>query len=235
MKDLTYKDLIEILSAKCYVSDITMERMIQNFVLLIASELQNNSYIKIKNIGKFSVEQKGGCDEWIQNDFGTMRKKYVEPFKYINFEPSQNLIDVVNGESLNYLFKKTKEKFDKPTPYEEILESRQIKDNMSDAVKKILTKHNDKNRKKAQRIDNGEYLPIEKNNLGSHLQTIQTPILCKNNNVVYPSIFRAANDLGIANTTLREHTIGRIRDMKCKGYEFEWVREEDKEKYKRED
>ena len=54
--------------------------MIENFILLIASELQNNSYIRIKNIGKFSVEQRGGADEWIQNSFGQMQKRYVEPF-----------------------------------------------------------------------------------------------------------------------------------------------------------
>ena len=106
-RELRYKDLVEILSTKCYVAEVTAERLLENLVLLIASELQNNSYIKIKNIGKFSVEQKGGSDEWIQNEFGTMVKTYIEPFQYINFEPSQNLLDVVNGESVNYLFKKT--------------------------------------------------------------------------------------------------------------------------------
>ena len=79
-RELRYKDLIEILSTKCYVSEVTAERFIENLVLLIASELQNNSYIKIKNIGKFSVEQKGGCDEWIQNEFGTMIKTYITKF-----------------------------------------------------------------------------------------------------------------------------------------------------------
>ena len=108
-RELRYKDLIEILSTKCYISEVTAERFMENLVLLLASELQNNSYIKIKNIGKFSVEQKGGCDEWIQNEFGTMVKSYIEPFQYVNFEPSQNLLDVINGESVNYLFKKTKE------------------------------------------------------------------------------------------------------------------------------
>ena len=94
---LTYKDLCEILSNKCYVTETTIERLLENFILLIANELQNNSYISIKNIGKFSTEMRGGADEWIEDSFGTLRKRYVEPFKYINFEPSQNLLDVVNG------------------------------------------------------------------------------------------------------------------------------------------
>ena len=90
-RELHYKDLCEILATKCYISETTVERFIENFILLIASELQNNSYIKIKNIGKFSVEQRGGKDEWIQDGFGQMTKRYVEPFKYVDFEPSQNL------------------------------------------------------------------------------------------------------------------------------------------------
>ena len=73
-RTLTYKDLCEILSNKCYVTETTIERLLENFILLIANELQNNSYISIKNIGKFSTEIRGGADEWIEDSFGTLRR-----------------------------------------------------------------------------------------------------------------------------------------------------------------
>lgn len=222
-RELKYKDLIEILSTKCYVSEVTAERFMENLVLLIANELQNNSYLNIKNIGKFSVERKGGCDEWIQNELGTMVKKYVEPFDYVNFEPSQNLLDVVNGESLNYLFKKTKEKYDKPTPFEDIVTEQQQKD-LTPEIAKILSKK--KNRKERKK-ENKDFNP--NSTFAEYNKNRQRPILCKNNNVIYPSINRAAIELGLKYTTLKEHTYGRIKDMKCNGYEFEWVIENNNE------
>ena len=225
-RELRYKDLIEILSTKCYVSETTAERFIENLVLLIASELQNNSYINIKNIGKFSVEKKGGCDEWVQNELGTMIKKYVEPFQYVNFEPSKNLIDVVNGESLNYLFKKTKEKYDKPIPFEDIMLEQQQQD-MTPEIAKVISK---KKSRRERKRDTKQYDPSS--TFAEYNKTRQRPILCKNNNVIYPSINRACIELGLKNTTLKEHTYGKIRDMKCNGYEFEWV---DENKEKRED
>ena len=216
-RELRYKDLVEILSTKCYVAEVTAERLLENLVLLIASELQNNSYIKIKNIGKFSVEQKGGSDEWIQNEFGTMVKTYIEPFQYINFEPSQNLLDVVNGESVNYLFKKTKEKYDKPTPFEDIMLEQQQQD-MTPEIAKVLSK---KKSRKQRKRETKEFNP--NSTFAEYNKNRQRPILCKNNNVIYPSINRACIELGLKNTTLKEHTYGRIKDMKCNGYEFEWV------------
>ena len=102
-RDLTYKDLCEILATKCYVSEVTVERVLENLILLMASELQNNSYISIKNLGKFSTEIRGGKDEWVSDKFGQMTKKYVEEFRYVDFNPSKNLLDVVNGDSINYI------------------------------------------------------------------------------------------------------------------------------------
>lgn len=226
VRELRYKDLIEILSTKCYVADVTAERFMENLILLIANELQNNQYINIKNIGKFRVEKRGGCDSWVKNELGNMVKTYVEPFMYITFEPSQNLIDVVNGESLNYLFRKTKMKYDKPTPLEEIVEEN-IQNDLSPEIAKILSKKKDK---KERRKDSKEFNP--NSSFAEYNKDKQTPILCKNNNVIYPSLYRASIELGLKYTTLKEHTKGRIKDMKLKGYEFEWV---DKEKEKEKD
>lgn len=223
-RELKYKDLIEILSTKCYISEVTAERFMENLVLLIANELQNNSYIKIKNVGKFSVEQKGGCDEWIQNELGVMTKTYIEPFQYINFEPSKNLLDVVNGESLNYLFRKTKEKYDKPTAFEDIMIEKQQKD-MTPEIAKILSQ---KKNKKDRKLDNKSYNP--NSTFAEYNKKRQRPILCKNNNVIYPSINRACVELGLKYTTLKRHTYGEVADMKCNGYEFEWVTKDEQER-----
>ena len=227
-RELHYKDLCEILSTKCCVSETTIERMIENFILLIASELQNNSYIRIKNIGKFSVEQRGGADEWIQNSFGKMTKQYVEPFKYINFEPSQNLLDVVNGESLNYLFRKVKLKYDKPTAYEDVVTDN-ITTDMTDEVAKILSHRKTKQERIKERRENGDNTHMN-NGMQEYNKKHQKSLLCKNNNIIYPSINSASLDLGIPYQTLNYHVFGKNADLKCKGYEFEIVNKEEGEK-----
>ena len=223
-KNLTYKDICEILSTKCYVSDKTVERILENFVLLIANELQNNSYISIKNIGKFSTEMRGGADEWIEDAFGTLRKRYVEPFQYIDFEPSKNLLEVVNGESVNYLFKKTKLRKDKPTPYEDLVDDN-VEDDISSIIKDIVIK----NQRKKAGLSNSRnhYKPT---NLNIINEQVQQPILCKNNNIIYPSIRKAAHELGLAYTTLRAHTVGNIADFKLEGYEFELIENPNRKK-----
>ena len=225
-RELHYKDLCEILSTKCCVSETTIERMIENFILLIASELQNNSYIRIKNIGKFSVEQRGGADEWIQNSFGKMTKRYVEPFKYVNFEPSQNLLDVINGESLNYLFKKVKLKYDEPTAFEDIVTDNMETD-ITEEVSKILSHRKTKQERIKERREKGIHSGHYNKKMQEYNKKRQKPLLCKNNNIIYPSINSASIDLGIPYQTLNYHVFGENADFKCKGYEFEIVNKEE--------
>lgn len=224
-KELTYKDLCEILATKCYVSDATVERVLENLILLIASELQNNSYINIKNLGKFSTELRGGADKWTTDGFGKMVKRYVEEFRYINYNPSQNLLDVLNGESINYLFKKVKVRYDKPVAFEDL-----VSDNMdmttekiSDAVNKIIA---DRKKKKRRKKDSKQFDP--NSTFAEYNKDKQKPILCKNNNIIYPSINRASKELGIPYSTLKSHVYGEKADMKYKGYKFA-IPEEKKE------
>lgn len=225
-RELHYKDLCEILSTKCCVSETTIERMIENFILLIASELQNNSYIRIKNIGKFSVEQRGGTDEWIEDGFGKMRKRYVEPFNYVNFEPSQNLLDVINGESLNYLFHKVKIKYDEPIAFEDIV-SDNIETDITDEVGKILSHRKTKQERTKERKQKGIVDPHYNANIREYNQKHQRPLLCKNNNIIYPSLNSASIDLGIPYQTLKTHVFGENADFKVKGYEFEIIKKEE--------
>lgn len=224
-RELHYKDLCEILATKCYVSESTVERFIENFILLIASELQNNSYIRIKNIGKFSVENRGGQDEWIQDGFGQMRKRYVEPFKYINFEPSQNLLDVVNGDSLNYLFRKVKLKYDEPTAFEDVVADN-IEPNMTDEISKIISHRKTKKEKTRERRAKG-IVDTRHTGIQAYNEGHQRAILCKNNNIIYPSVNSASIDLGIAYQTLNTHLFGKNADLKCKGYEFEIINKDE--------
>lgn len=225
-RELHYKDLCEILATKCYISETTVERFIENFILLIASELQNNSYIKIKNIGKFSVEQRGGKDEWIQDGFGQMTKRYVEPFKYVDFEPSQNLLDVINGASLNYMFRKTKIKYDEPTALEDIT-TENIEVNITDEVSKILNHRKTKKERTKERREKGIIDPHYSTNIREYNKAHQRPLLCKNNNIIYPSLNSASIDLGISYQTLKNHVFGENADFKVKGYEFEIVNKEE--------
>lgn len=224
-KNLTYQDIYEILSIKCHVSEITAERIVKHFVTLIANELQNNSYVSLTNIGKFSTEMRGGSDEWIEDAFGTLRKRYVEPFKYINFEPSKSLLDVVNGESINYLFRKTKIRYDKPTSYAEAVDDKiKEEDDISDIIEQTLNKSK---KKRARRKD---LIGVVPTNLKVINEQTQQPILCLNNNVVYPSVHKAAHDLGLAYTTLRAHTVGDRPDLKLNGYEFKLLENPNKKK-----
>ena len=191
-KELTYKDLCEILATKCYVSEVTVERVIENLILLIASELQNNSYIKIKNLGKFTTSLRGGKDEWITDGFGQMIKKYIDQFNYIDFEPSKNLVDVVNGNSIDYLFKKLKIKYDKPISFDEALEkqaeSKSDDYQLNDAIDNIINKRKER---KHRRQENKNFNP--NSTFAEYNKARQRPILCKNNNIIYPSINRLAD------------------------------------------
>ena len=229
-KNLTYQDIYEILSIKCHVSEVTAERIVKHFVTLIANELQNNSYVSLTNIGKFSTEMRGGSDEWIEDAFGTLRKRYVEPFKYINFEPSKSLLDVVNGESINYLFRKTKIRYDKPTSYAEAVDDKmKEEDDISDIIEQTLNKSK---KKRARRKD---LIGVVPTNLKTINEQTQQPILCLNNNVVYPSVHKAAHDLGLAYTTLRAHTVGDRPDLKLNGYEFKLLENPNKKKKEEEE
>ena len=229
-KNLTYQDIYEILSIKCHVSEVTVERVLKHFITLVANELQNNSYISLTNIGKFSTEMRGGSDEWIEDAFGTLRKRYVEPFQYINFEPSKSLLEVVNGESINYLFRKTKLKYDKPTSYAEAVDDKmKEEDDISDIIEQTLNKTKKKKNRRKNRKGN---MPT---NLKSINEQTQQPILCKNNNVVYPSVHKAAHDLGLAYTTLRAHTVGDRPDLKLNGYEFKLLENPNKKKKEEEE
>lgn len=226
-RDLTYKDLCEILATKCYVSEVTVERVLENLILLMASELQNNSYISIKNLGKFSTEIRGGKDEWVSDKFGQMTKKYVEEFRYVDFNPSKNLLDVVNGDSINYIFKKLKVKYDKPIAFEDLINShinQTPSDKISNAVDKIIAKRKDRRLRKQE---TKQFNP--NSTFAEYNKDRQKPILCKNNNVIYPSIYRASTELGIPYTSLKTHVYGENADMKYKGYRFEIPKEEQKE------
>lgn len=225
-RDLTYKDLCEILATKCYVSEVTVERVLENLILLMASELQNNSYISIKNLGKFSTEIRGGKDEWISDKFGQMTKRYVEEFRYIEFDPSKNLLDVVNGDSINYIFRKLKVKYDEPIAFEDLVtEHIDISsDKISDAVDKIIAKRKDR---KLQKQETKQFNP--NSTFAEYNKNRQKPILCKNNNIIYPSIYRASTELGIPYTTLKTHVYGENADMKYNGYEFEIPKEKKEE------
>jgi nucleoid DNA-binding protein len=232
-RELTYKTLCENLATKSYLSEKKVDTVLQNLVLLIASELQNNSYISIKNIGKFTTEIRGGQDEWFETGNGKMEKKYVEPFSYVDFTPSQNLLDVVNGESITFLFNKIKQKSDKPVAFEDLVEEN-IKEKVKTKAESSESYLNDISnyisKRKRRKEDGRATKPIlygdgKFQNLKEYNESNSRPILCINNNIIYPSINCASKNLGLTNSKLYRKLVLEGKD-ECDGYKFKFVEKE---------
>lgn len=232
-RELTYKTLCESLATKCYLSEQKVDLMLQNLVLLIASELQNNSYINIKALGKFTTEMRGGTDEWFTSQNGTMYKQYVQPFMNVNFNPSKTLIDAVNGDSLTDLFKKSKFKADKPTPLEDLIEQNvvskknrkrgDIANNCINDIQEALNKRKEKTTPQGY----GNRVTLKTIN-----EQKRIPILCLNNNIIYPSINSACMELGIPVTTIQKRYKNGETDFDINGYRLQVVSKEEEEKGK---
>lgn len=98
-KSMSQEEIFSLVGSKSNASKHLTKRVWSNFVSLIISELQNNSYIRFDNFGRFDLIQTGGKDEWFENEFGIKEKRYVDFGLSIKFTPSKNLIDIIENSS----------------------------------------------------------------------------------------------------------------------------------------
>ena len=105
-RELTQKDINDIIAVKSGITTTTYRRIRENELRLIISELQNNSYIKLQDFGEFKVKHEGGKDEIFFNEFGVPEKRYVEPKDFVEFIPNKNFIELLNGQRITTMSKK---------------------------------------------------------------------------------------------------------------------------------
>lgn len=217
MNDMTLDEIFSLVGTKSNSSKHLAKRIWNNMVSLIISEMQNNSYIRIENFGKFEIIQTGGRDEWVENEFGAMEKKWVDFDISVKFTPSKNLIEAIkNGSSKNWFKKKCEDDlviqknindFDERTRLE-------ICEDMKD--KAILLA----NRRKRYTSEKVEGLP--------NAWTIE--LYCKENNIHYESIRKCSQDLNIGYmTVMRAYKKARENNYKSfelRGYNFDLIEKE---------
>lgn len=215
---MSQKDFYDIIGIKSNLSPNTIKKVWKNIQELIISELQNNDSIVFENFGKFKVVQKGGKDEWFENALGLQEKKYVEPFDFVEFEPSKNFVNTINSASLERI---TRAKFDKneTTDYQDILSDLDVDKSVNEIVRSLLDKKNKKNVKAKQRNEiykNGETLGYANVYKGKEVK-------CINNGVIYKSTYQISKMLKIRIEKLYQNFNKGI--MEVDGYIFEFVDE----------
>lgn len=216
-RNLSYRDMIDIISLRTGKSRKTVERIYDNLLDIIADELRNNSYIKLKNLGEFQLEQRGGEDEIFLNKFGFQEKRYVEPYYVVDIKANQGMLDYINGNTdtfvKTYRKRKRKKYESKDESYANFLEQT-TQSEFDDFLFDLTTKRK-ANTDYINRWQKGEVDVDSKNKRNS------IEIYCSSNGVTYPSIISMAKDLGID----KEKLYSRIRRgyTNCDGYEFEII------------
>lgn len=163
-KSLTQKDIDDIISVKSGIANSTYIRIRQNLIQLIISELQNNSYIKLQDIGEFRIRHEGGKDEPFLNQFGIIEKRYVEPKAFVDFIPNKQFIELLNGEKISrmsleeiYKLKEQRQK-DKNKAYEYsdyVDETKSSK--VNDTIFQLAQKRKDENQRQYNYAQNGQW------------------------------------------------------------------------------
>ena len=207
-KVMSQKDFNDLVGLKCNLKPKTIEKVWYAIQDLIVSELQHTESITLQNFGKFTTVRKGGTDEWITNNFGKMEKKYIEPFDFVEFEPSKNFINYINtGEKprvTRAYLNKMKNK-DETLTYDKILDEivfeKEVTDLIEDAMNFKRTK--------------GEKLGKDKRN-GRH-------IYCSTNDKKYRSVRSACIDLGIREGKMYYILSNGVTEFEVDGYDFKII------------
>ncbi|MEG1353687.1 MAG: HU family DNA-binding protein [Malacoplasma sp.] len=212
------KDFNDIIAIKCGISSITVKRVWNNIKKLIVSELQNNSYIRIENFGKFELIKKGGKDEWFENQMGIQEQRYVEPFDFVEFSPSANFINSVNN-GLVDSWSKYRFENDELTTYDKILLDIETDLTVDEVLFDLLNKKKKRQIKEATR----NKLYQQGQNLGKTELTKGKPIRCVTNGVEYKSVYSASQALNIRAIKMYQNFNKGI--FLIDGYEFEFINE----------
>ena len=216
-RNLSHKDLVDIIAIRTGKSKKTVENVYNNLLDIIANELRNNSYIKLKDFGEIELEQHGGADEIFLNKFGFQEKRYVEPFYGIKINANQGLLDYINGKTEQFIKAYKKRKRKKYNSNEEAY-SNFLDETPESEFDDFLFDLTKKRKAKTNYISKWQKGEIE---VGEHNVKNAVRIKCKTNGVTYESIVAMAKDLNIN----KEKLYSRVRrgETNCDGYEFELI------------
>lgn len=92
-----FTDFMKRLSSRTKLSEKTVRKVYDNFFLLLAEELRFSGEMRLKRIGTFTTEQRGGKDRNVPRPDGTMERLYIEPYYTIKFKPTPEFKNYVNG------------------------------------------------------------------------------------------------------------------------------------------
>lgn len=211
-KALSYKDMIDIISMRTGKSERTVKQIYENVLDIIADELKNNSYIKLKDFGEIRAEKRGGGDEIFFNKFGLQEKRYVEPYYVLDIKTNQRLLDYINGKEDTFIkpYKRKQKNKDKETAYADFLDS--TEESEFDEYLYQLTKSRKAHTNYINAWQKGE-IETDPDRIAQAKR-----VRCKNNGVTYKSIKEMASDLGINIDKLYSRIRREI--YHCDGYEF---------------
>ena len=100
---ITSTKFFDPLSRKCKLSEKTVRKVVEQFVLLVADELRYSGEVRVKDLGNFYTKQKGGKDYILP----TGKRVWKEPYKSVHFKPMPTLTDIVNGKVISKESRKT--------------------------------------------------------------------------------------------------------------------------------
>lgn len=223
-KAFSMKDFYEVVGVKSGLSPKTTKRVWGRFIDLIISELQNNSYIQINGFGSFKSIRKGGTDEpWFNEELGIMTKRYVEPYDYVEFNPSKFFIEEVNAKCKRIY--KPKFENDEELDEDSILLEQQKDPSLEEKMFQLLK--NKKERKPKERARDALYQQGLNQGKGDKVKPKPLRVTDSKGNVKeYPSIYNCATQLGIRPIKLSQY-LNKL-NMECEGYTFEFVNEQDR-------
>ena len=195
-KKLSLSNFYSVIAANSNISNKTAKRVWENITNFLINEMQYNDYVWLENFGKFEVVYRGGKDEWFTNEYGIPEKKYVSPIMSVEFAPSDNLLDKVNGDLLERL--KRVQPTDLFFEYGKVMIEPDLEEGISNRIDLVLERKNKRRKSSIVR----EKKVKEKRKDPDFEPTYELifkgkPIKCITINKPYPSIAKAAKDLGL--------------------------------------
>lgn len=212
-KKLTHKDMVNIIAVRTGHSKTTIERIYNNIIDIIAEELKVNNSVRLKDLGEFYLEQKGGSDEIFLNKFGITEKRYVEPYYVVDLKTNQKLLDYINYRTENFVrpYKKKQVDKSKADAYSDFLD--EDDDSTFDDLIFELTEKRRKASDYQARWKKGEQKVDPKNQYH--------PRKIKIDGVVYDSIKSGCEAVGVDSKKIYDKLRGKTTKRVYEGHEFE--------------
>lgn len=224
-RGISQSDLEEIVSYKSNITKKTFQKISKNFFDLVLSELQNNSYIHLKDFGNFSVQEEGGKEEWFLNPFGVREKRYVPPRYTVVFEPNKSFIELLNGKRVLGMTKSemrseraNKAKYDNVSGSYETYVDEMPNNPIDDALLVVTDRRTRRRHYDCKRRNIEGYVDPE------NPERNKKKVYCITNSTMYDSIAEMADALGIDKRRVYYAT-SNGKDEVC-GYKFKIIPKE---------